>query len=360
MLASSAVVDRLFYQCWTFPPFRFLYFNLAQSLAIFYGKNDWHYYLSQGFPLLLTTALPFAAVGLWRAARQPLPTSATKAADERLDSIKRQIALTVCVVMLALSSISHKEVRFIYPLLPSLHVLAAESLVDFFPPLGSQSSLHGVRLLLEPWKRAVLVSILAANLMIAYYASVVHQSGVISVLDYIRHRHETTTTTTSDKRITTVGFLMPCHSTPWRSHLVHSGILAWALGCEPPINMALEERASYVDEADRFYLDPVGFIRNETTYSTLPTKRRSPEKGSYSLREAWPECLVFFEQLEPEMPKLVAQIQAHAGGLEEEDGKREYRECWRGFNTHWHDDRRRRGDVIVWCTTCHYDQREQI
>ncbi len=26
-----------------------------------------------------------------------------------------------------------------------------------------------------------------------------------------------------------------------------------------------------------------------------------------------------------------------------------YSECWRGFNSHWHDDRRRHGDVVVWC-----------
>ena len=26
-----------------------------------------------------------------------------------------------------------------------------------------------------------------------------------------------------------------------------------------------------------------------------------------------------------------------------------YGECWRGFNTHWHDDWRRKGDVVVWC-----------
>ncbi|KAI4236231.1 MAG: hypothetical protein LQ352_008026, partial [Teloschistes flavicans] len=60
VLAASAVVDRLYYQQWTFPPLRFLYFNLAQSLSVHYGRNDWHYYLSQGYPLLLTTFLPFA------------------------------------------------------------------------------------------------------------------------------------------------------------------------------------------------------------------------------------------------------------------------------------------------------------
>ncbi len=26
-----------------------------------------------------------------------------------------------------------------------------------------------------------------------------------------------------------------------------------------------------------------------------------------------------------------------------------YAECWRGFNSHWHNDWRRKGDVAVWC-----------
>jgi phosphatidylinositol glycan class B len=26
-----------------------------------------------------------------------------------------------------------------------------------------------------------------------------------------------------------------------------------------------------------------------------------------------------------------------------------YSECWRGFNSHLHDDARRKGDVVVWC-----------
>jgi GPI mannosyltransferase 3 len=52
-------------------------------------------------------------------------------------------------------------------------------------------------------------------------------------------------------------------------------------------------------------------------------------------RRPWPQILVFFEHLESQMIDFL-------------EGTR-YRECWRGFNTHFHDDWRRTGDIVVWC-----------
>ncbi|KAL8799700.1 MAG: hypothetical protein Q9200_007470 [Gallowayella weberi] len=91
---------------WTFPPLRFLYFNLARSLSVHYGRNDWHYYLFQGYPLLLTTFLPFALVGLY----QSLFYQGTPPTQSLLiTTIKRQLATTSLMVPFILSFISHKE-----------------------------------------------------------------------------------------------------------------------------------------------------------------------------------------------------------------------------------------------------------
>ena len=228
--------DRAFYGIWTLPPLRFLYYNIVQSLAVFYGRNDWHYYLSQGLPLLLTTALPFAIVGLVTALR---PSSAAATCDPRgaiIGGTRRQLAATVVAVVLALSLVSHKKVRFIYPLLPVLHVLAADSVASFAWPILPGNKVRSpsqVRVSRVAW----LVGTLLVNVAIALYTSRVHQSGVILSLDYIRNRHEAAVASNKSIQRTTVGFLMPCHSTPWRSHLVHAGIGAWALGCEPPVDL---------------------------------------------------------------------------------------------------------------------------
>lgn len=52
-------------------------------------------------------------------------------------------------------------------------------------------------------------------------------------------------------------------------------------------------------------------------------------------RREWPMNLVFFAQLEDTLKSVL--------------GETRYRECWRGGNSHWHDDWRRVGDVVVWC-----------
>ena len=139
---------------------------------------------------------------------------------------------------------------------------------------------------------------------------------------------------------------MPCHSTPWRSHLIYPSISGWALTCEPPLNIPLSERSTYLDEADEFYIKPgpTAWLRAnmEDVQTVASTGSRSSQywarqdpKFKRAYRREWPQNLVFFAQLESELGEYLA-------------GSR-YKECWRGFNSHFHDDWRRVGDVVVWC-----------
>jgi len=320
----TLAVDGAYYGQFTLPSLNFLYFNVVQSLAVFYGRNRIDYYFTEGLTLLLTTALPFAAVGLRRSLRPGVDRPQFAGYVER--QIRYILALTVITSVLAFSMIAHKEMRFIYPLLPVLHVLAAKPLAEFFAPFPVPKSYIRLGLLLLG---------LTVNVYIAAYVSLVHQRGVIDVVHYLRLEAETPS---GSVRNTTVGFFMPCHSTPWRSHLVHAEILAWALTCEPPLNVPLEYRADYEDEADVFYNHPGGWIDEhvqdrKTIFKTANANVNVPELEQG--KRTWPEYLVFFEHLEPVMNAVL------------EDTR--YEECWRGFNTHWHDDRRRRGDVVVQC-----------
>jgi len=83
-----------------------------------------------------------------------------------------------------------------------------------------------------------------------------------------------------------------------------------------------EERARYRDEADRFYDDPVGFLKREVN-----TKERP-----------WPRYVVGFEGVEDVLREY----------YESEMKGFKVRERWRAANSHWHDDWRRKGDVVVW------------
>ncbi|CAK4008480.1 GPI mannosyltransferase 3 [Lecanosticta acicola] len=329
VVAILASLDYLYYGNWTFPPLRFLYFNVVQSLAVFYGTNRICYYFTEGLPLLLTTALPFAIVGIWKSLQSGQAANPS-------DYVKRQtrfiFALAIVVSVVTLSTIGHKEVRFIYPLLPMLLVLAAGPLADFFHPFPAPKSV---------FRKFLLAMMVTTNIYIAGYLSSTHQRGVVDVVHYLRHRQEAwLETVLADAAGTsniTVGFLMPCHSTPWRSHLVYHEIDAWALTCEPPLNMTTEERASYLDEADIFYANPTAWLEqnmmDQETVSRGVDLRELAEKDTG--RREWPHHLVFFQQLEPTMKTVLAESR--------------YKECRRFFNSHWHEDWRRKGDVVVWC-----------
>ncbi|RMD40463.1 hypothetical protein DV735_g4652, partial [Chaetothyriales sp. CBS 134920] len=358
-LGLSAILDRIFYHAWTFPPLNFLYFNVVQSLAIFYGNNDWHYYLSQGYPLLLTTALPFALVGIYNAVTRRNPMKL------RQKTILADLAIISLFVPAALSVISHKEVRFIYPLLPGLHILAAQPVSTFFAPVFQKAVFASARRS-KQLKASLLVLLLGLNLTIAIYTSQIHNSGLINVMHYLRGEfegHYNAAGVVSSVKSTnmTVGFLMPCHSTPWRSHLQHpptstaAGIDAWALTCEPPLGLNASAKAAYLDEADQFYAGPNAWLKLHMSRHPPPPIVGSTlaphepdiidnrdreltwrERKNGGGRRPWPQYLVFFQQLEPEMKNSLGSSSGYA-------------ECWRGFNSHWHDDWRRQGDVIVWC-----------
>lgn len=272
-LIVNGVLDYWYYGELVFPLVKFIQFNVVQSLSQFYGVSPVHYYLSQGLPLLLMGYLPMTILEMWKS-RQSI------------------IVCVIAFVVAVYSCLQHKEVRFILPLMPLLHLLFAKSLTRFRP----KSRL-----------RIITVLILAVNLPVALYFSLYHQRGVVDVIDYLQKSN-----------VNSVGFLMPCHSTPWQSHL-HKDIPAWFLTCEPPIGMAEDERMEYLDVADQFYEDPLMFLNN----------------NNFAESYIWPPShIVFFEALEPTIIDYLAE--------------NSYRFDRRFFNSHFHDDWRRTGDVIVY------------
>ena len=60
VLAISSYIDRVFYGRWTCVHYNFLEFNVLSNLSTFYGSHPWHWYLSQGFPIIMGTHIfPF-------------------------------------------------------------------------------------------------------------------------------------------------------------------------------------------------------------------------------------------------------------------------------------------------------------
>ncbi|KAI9031162.1 Alg9-like mannosyltransferase family-domain-containing protein [Hyaloraphidium curvatum] len=281
-LAVGMVVDRSFYGVWTLTAQNFYRLNLVEGISLFYGQNPWHWYLSQGWPVLLG---PLAFVPIAAAVLRRRPT------DHRQSEL---ILLSIIAwTTVAYSFLGHKEFRFLLPVLPLALILCARA----WKAIGLQH-------------RAFAFLVVTLNAGLAWYATRVHQRGVMDVMDHLRSGAQAGT-------VRDAFFLMPCHSTPFQSYIhVGPGFSMDFLTCEPPLGIS--DKASYLDEAALFHANPVDFLEH-----------RFPRNDS-----ARPcETFVVFEAM---LPQIGSWLADHG-----------YREVARFFNSHFHDDRRRRGDVVV-------------
>jgi phosphatidylinositol glycan class B len=204
-------------------------FNVLKGHSAMYGTHPWHWYLSQGAPAVLGTSLPLLLV---------LPCL------NRATTTLGLLALGGWTV-LAYSLLAHKEFRFIMSLVPVASVLAG----------------HALDLLLSLKKWRVLgrfgCAALLINLPALLWFCLIHQRGTLDVMTFLR------------SNITdgsSVFFLMPCHSTPYYSH-IHRNIQMEFLECPPLLN------AGDIDTQKEFYTDPERWLdsRYSASQTNLPT-----------------------------------------------------------------------------------------
>lgn len=293
--------DIWFYGEVTFPLYNFIEFNIIKNLSIFYGVAPWHFYLFQAVPLILMTYLPFFLHALFK-----------------LKHYKSTPGQAGLVVVLGFSLIDHKEIRFIYTLMPIFLLFTAYSIV---------------RIVRTQYIRQIVIIGVVLNCSIAYFLTQVNERGVIDVMDYLRD---------NQNNIESFGFLTPCHSTPWQSqlHSLKFNSATWFLTCEPPIHLqhATEEVIrTYRDESDQFYDNPIEFFQLrfpplENIGNDLLRAKDSNDSKQTSF--FWPARIIIFEPLEPLMDSY---LDMH------------YVQCQRFFNSYFHWDSRRTGDVIVYC-----------
>jgi len=175
----------------------------------------WHYYLTQAYPILLTTCLPFFFHGA---------TLHFRSLSTRHDSSSAKLTTLMGVIIWATAIYSlagHKEWRFLHPLLPVMHLFCTKSLLHL---TVEQTTRHKS----IPPRYLALVLLQIPGMI---YVALFHGRAQIGVMHFLR--------SISPANLTSVGFLMPCHSTPWQAYLHRADLAAtgrmWALGCEPPL-----------------------------------------------------------------------------------------------------------------------------
>lgn len=216
-ICCSFVIDSWYYSCWTLTPYNFVKQNVWNSISLFYGSMPWHYYFSQGLPVIGFNLLPYVLYDL----------CLSKAIESTRSSNKQSQLLGCCIsLVLAYSLLHHKEMRFILPLAPILHIFAARTLLTI--------QAHPRRSL-----RRHVVFLFITSVIPLIFGLRFHDRGKTQVIDYLRNMPS------SEQR--SVAFLTPCHSTPWQSHLHRpeleevqydgsgNGGRLWFLSCEPPV-----------------------------------------------------------------------------------------------------------------------------
>jgi phosphatidylinositol glycan class B len=299
-LALGVIADRIGYGEWNVTVLNFLRFNVLDSHSQLYGSHPWHWYFTQGVPTLLGTMLPFAALGLWR----------------RRASHRHTLVWLAFWTLCCYSLIAHKEFRFVLPLLPIGNVYAGVGLATLDNDgdnaseseprenKGAVSTASVTRteeatvlrhrkakqeigpdvqhthpaaavvssILTAPSKKhrrnstLAAVFLLATNVPMALYMSLVHQRGPLSAVEYLATRlHETTPIiSTVESEELAIHFLMPCHSTPLYSHL-HRNVPTWFLDCSPAARLSTEG-----SESSQWSSNPLAFATAAYNDRELP------------------------------------------------------------------------------------------
>ncbi|RKP23280.1 Alg9-like mannosyltransferase family-domain-containing protein [Syncephalis pseudoplumigaleata] len=305
-----ALADYYYYGEWTCVPYNFIHANVVRGVSLFYGQHPWHWYATQGVPTVLTTFLPLAIYGIRRAS-----------------AVHRTAAYASIWLLGIYSMLAHKEFRFIYPIVPVGIIYAAYGAQHLWQSAAVQSS--------RTWRAAFIGAIVLPNLVLSLLFVSVHQRGVLDAMDWLRQQP-------ADK-LSGIGYLMPCHSTPFWSRL-HRRIPMWFITCEPPTSASA--MAEYKSEQDVFYADPAAFLNARLQTLDAQSLPREPastaELDRMAERRWWPSHLLLFDAL---LPAVNETLGAHG-----------YHECSRFFNSFFHDDERRIGDVLVYCTHAANDQ----
>ncbi|XVE71741.1 hypothetical protein DITRI_Ditri10aG0176200 [Diplodiscus trichospermus] len=288
VLGLMCLLDRLMHGSWVLVPLNFLKFNFLSSGGDYYGTHKWHWYFTQGFSVMLFSFAPFCFAGI-------------------IKSRCWKLSGLILWVLGIYSILGHKEFRFVLPVLPISLIFSGYSLAA----LEECDSPNGEKkrsCIYKNWpskKQLAILFLLATNIPMALYMSLVHQRGTEDVMNYLSKE-------AMKENVKSILFLMPCHATPYYSTL-HCNLPMRFLDCSP------SEERGIPDESDRFMMDPVGFAVD------------------FARNWSCPSHIVMFDSEEKQLRKFLV---SHS-----------FREVRRFFHAHFKVDRDLQASVVVYAMT---------
>lgn len=256
----GVAVDYWFYGDLVLTPVNFFKTNVLANIGSFYGAHPWYWYVTTGWPAVLGICIvPFVLSVANALSGDYLPNLA----------VRRKLLASILFTLTVYSLLDHKEFRFVLPILPMAMFLVADYL--------SRVS----RSLKDIFVWFIAITLLVGNAVPAWYLGFVHQRGTLDVMPQLAKLLRA-----SEEKEPSVTFLMPCHSTPYYSH-VHLNVTMNFLTCEPNLKNA----TNYRDEAEIFYEDPMKWIEFNIPVHPI---------------EELPQFVVIFDVLEPRILQFLS------------------------------------------------------
>lgn len=237
IIGLNVALDSYFHDNLIFTPYNFFKVNIMDGVNTFYGSHDFLWYLYAGLPVVIGfQTIPFYVRTISRITKSNFLNSLKY-------DVEAQMIFTVLWTVAVLSLVPHKEFRFLLPLVP-MAVFVSSGALGKWSIKASTTILYAV----------------GAFLIVAHSGALIflgrfHNVGPIDTMTALRNDLDNTTSAK-------ILFLAPCHSFPLYSHL-HRKVPARFLKCTPN----LRNESDYIDETERFYQNPVGWLRSE--YATL-------------------------------------------------------------------------------------------
>ncbi|XP_020231283.1 GPI mannosyltransferase 3 isoform X2 [Cajanus cajan] len=242
-----------------------------------------------GFPVMIFSHLPFCIAGI-------------------IYSKQWKLSGLLAWVLGFYSLLGHKEFRFVLPVLPIALMFSGYSLAVIKDPgyaeyKGKETSKKHTGF--PPKMGFAILFLLATNIPMALYMSLVHQRGPEDVMNHLARE-------ALHGKLKSILFLTPCHATPYYS-MLHHNLPMQFLDCTP------SEEKGVPDESDRFLMDPVPFV------------------SEYAKNMSLPSHIVLFDSEEQKLRNLLISF--------------DYREEKRFFNAHFKVDRDLQASIVVYVRT---------
>ena len=271
-LAAVAWIDSQVYGTWTCTPWNFFSYNVLEGRSAWYGTHSWHWYVSAALPAMAMPYTPLLLLLL-------LPSTWQLPVPSKITAKLAMCCVTVVFTIMCYSTLPHKEMRFVYPLVPIF--IAISAFLFLHHPFVHATENRAKRLL----KAFVVV-----NVLTFLFIGTTYRRGPLDVMGELRFYPTS---------MQSLHVLTSCYNLPGHSY-AHGAVIGELRGLDCTLVLSPGPDGDLSDkkitETDLFNRDPVAFVG--WVYSGVAPKNKTLHRllNSTVVGGSWqiPEAVVMY------------------------------------------------------------------